>query len=195
MQTTKKTLLAALLLAGCLHARAWDASLERHRSIYVEVPGGPALVSVNYDSHFRPGSHWGYRTGLGYIYSGHYGFSSASDKINAVSVPLELNFQAGRRKSRFEAGLGASLGYYHERYRYPTFDYRYEDGVLQIYPSGTAEGKQDSFGYFLYANVGYRLQLPRGFQFRIGLSPAFNFGGKHAVTKLWSPYMSFGYAF
>lgn len=195
MHTTKKALLAALLMAGCLPAKAWDASLERHRSVYLEVPGGPALVSVNYDSRFRPGSHWGYRTGLGYTYSGHFGISDFSDKINGVSIPLELNFQAGRRKSRFEAGLGANLGYYHERYSYAYITTSYEDDGFHIRKGGTVKGTHQSFGYFLYANVGYRLQLPRGFQFRIGLSPSFNFGGKHALTKLWSPYMSFGYAF
>ena len=195
MNRKKNTLLLALLLAGSLHAWAWEASRQRHRSIYIEVPGGPALVSANYDARFRPGSHWGWRTGLGYIYSGYYGFTSFSDKINGVTVPLELNFQAGRRKHRFEAGLGTSLGYYHESYTYLTYDYRNEGDVIHIYSSGTMKGTNDSFGYYLYTNVGYRLQTARGFQFRIGVSPSFNFGGKHAITRVWSPYMSFGYAF
>ncbi|OUP88690.1 hypothetical protein B5F02_25670, partial [Bacteroides ovatus] len=56
---------------------------------------------------------------------------------------------------------------------------------------------QTTFGYYLFSNIGYRYLSNKGFLFRIGLNPSFNFKDKHGITKEPSvyPYISFGYSF
>ncbi|MBO7577082.1 MAG: hypothetical protein J6T03_06415, partial [Bacteroidales bacterium] len=52
-----------------------------------------------------------------------------------------------------------------------------------------------TWGYYFFGNIGYRYQPSHGFQFRVGISPSFNFGGDHAVSKNLAPYISFGFVF
>ena len=56
------------------------------------------------------------------------------------------------------------------------------------------------FGYFAFGNIGYRYQKPKGFLFRVGISPKFDFGDKNGIDSYVGilsliPYLSFGYSF
>lgn len=61
------------------------------------------------------------------------------------------------------------------------------------------------FGYYFFANIGYRHVAKSGFLFRAGLNPAFNFGGRHAISRAYGSdsfhklslgaYLGFGWAF
>ena len=58
------------------------------------------------------------------------------------------------------------------------------------------ESKENRFGYFLFGNIGYRYQRTNGFMFRVGLSPSFNFGDKHGLSKsAFYPYIGLGWSF
>lgn len=90
--------------------------------------------------------------------------------------------------TQLELGLGANIGYYHETYY---LDKAYVPQGMSQYNYTL---KRSTFGYFMYGNIGYRLQTNRGFQFRIGLTPSFNFGDKYGLHREWYyPYVSFGW--
>ncbi|MBR1694066.1 MAG: hypothetical protein IJ709_01490, partial [Selenomonas sp.] len=60
----------------------------------------------------------------------------------------------------------------------------------------TTPKSRKSFGYFVFFDIGYRFQPIKGFDFRVGITPSFNFGDKRGITRAWGlPYLSFGYAF
>ncbi|MBQ7422872.1 MAG: hypothetical protein IJV27_12140 [Prevotella sp.] len=158
------------------------------KAVYAEAFGASTMVGVNYDSRFKGNKGWGYRVGLSYAYSRHTFF--LSDTIKGVAVPLEINYLFGKRKSKFELGAGVSLGYYKENYDY--IEFTHEDG---IYAKTTPKSRK-SFGYFVFFDIGYRFQPIKGFDFRVGITPSFNFGDKRGITRAWGlPYLSFGYAF
>lgn len=158
------------------------------KAIYAEAFGASTMVGMNYDSRFKGNKGWGYRVGLSYAYSRHTFF--ISDTIKGVAVPLEINYLFGKRKSKFELGAGVSLGYYKENYDY--IEFVHDDG---IYATTTPKIRK-SFGYFMFFNIGYRLQPVKGFDFRIGITPSFNFGDKRGISRTGGlPYISFGYAF
>ena len=94
----------------------------------------------------------------------------------------------GKGRHKLELGLGASLGYYSETY--------YLDAAYV--PEGMSQYnytlRRNTFGYFMYGNIGYRLQTKRGFQFRVGVTPSVNFGDKYCLHREWFyPYVSFGW--
>lgn len=62
-------------------------------------------------------------------------------------------------------------------------------------PSMRARPATARGGHYFFGNIGYRYQPSHGFQFRAGISPSFNLGGDHAVSKNLVPYISFGYVF
>lgn len=63
----------------------------------------------------------------------------------------------------------------------------------------------NTFGYYFFGDIGYRHVGKSGFLFRVGLNPAFNFGGKHAISRAYGSdsfhkfslgaYLGFGWAF
>lgn len=172
---------------------------QKTRHISVEILGAQNTVGINYDSRFKGTCGLGYRVGVGYSYGRNSGWFDQS--IKGVSVPFELNFLLGKKHSKLELGFGASLGAYRvkETIGYYTDAEWYSDGgdtydrVSEIYYY-TSSGYQ--FGYFLFGDIGYRYERASGFMFRIGVSPSFNFGDKHGVTKsVFYPYLGLGWSF
>lgn len=165
---------------------------EKTRSLSVELLGAQNVVGINYDSRFKGNSGWGYRVGIGYGYGDNC--SWIDQKISGVGVPLELNYLLGEKKSKLEVGFGASLGMYHVKetswfYSQPVPPET--EGIAEPY-----ESKENRFGYFLFGNIGYRYQRTNGFMFRVGLSPSFNFGDKHGLSKsAFYPYIGLGWSF
>ena len=189
-----KTLLIVFLAATQTAMAQQDESTQK--SLYAELLGASNLIGVNYDSRFKPNSPWGYRVGLGYTYSKNYNMFSGSNSLKGVDVPLEANYLLGKKRSKLELGLGLNLGYYTEKYDVWTLKkVSEEDGIPYYTTEYAGEDSHSTWGYYFFGNIGYRYQPSHGFQFRAGISPSFNLGGKHAVTKSIFPYISFGYVF
>lgn len=184
-----------LLLAATLTANAQQTA-DKQKSVYLEVFGASNLAGLNYDSRFKAGSQWGYRVGLGYTYSKSYSMFSGSNSLNGANVPMEINYLLGKKRSRLELGFGLNLGYYTEKY--DTWNTKLVgdyNGIPYYETEYAGEASHSTWGYYFFGNIGYRYQLSHGFQFRAGISPSFNLGGDHAVSKNLVPYISFGYVF
>lgn len=192
----KTTVLLLALLAAVLTAGAQQPAAGRQPSVYAELFGASTLAGISYDARLKPGSPWGYRVGLGYAYARSSGIFAGSTSLKGASVPMEANYLLGRRRSKLELGLGLNLGYYSERYDTWTVKPAGEVGGVPYYEMEYAgEQRHSTWGYYLFGNIGYRYQPSRGFQFRVGVTPSFHLGGRHAVSKKWAPYVSFGYVF
>jgi hypothetical protein len=163
------------------------------RGVYLELFGASNLVGISYDSRIGPDSKLGYRIGMSYAFVANSFFGSSSS-TKGLSSPLEVNYLFGKNKSKLEVGVGVSLGLYTERSSYTAFLYP-ADGVIP--PTQEMNVYKKSFGYYLFSTMGYRYQANRGFLFRIGINPSFNFGDRYGINKhppLY-PYLSFGYSF
>lgn len=164
-------------------------SYPKTRVVYVEAFGASTMVGANFDSRFKGIKGWGYRLGLNYAYSDNSFFLDY--KIKGVAVPLEINYLFGKRKNKFEMGAGVSLGYYKETYDFLEF-VPDDEGYHTIKTPKT----EKKFGYFCFINIGYRYQPVKGFDFRVGITPSFKFGGNNGINRFDPlPYFSFGYAF
>lgn len=167
-----------IILITILLFAATSLFAQKTRHISVEILGAQNTVGINYDSRFKGTYGLGYRVGIGYGYGRNSGWFDES--IKGVGVPLELNYLLGKKNSKLELGFGASLGIYRVK-------------VSESYYY-TSSGCQ--FGYFLFGDIGYRYERAGGFMFRIGVSPSFNFGDKHGVTKsVFYPYLGLGWSF
>ena len=144
------------------------ALLPAERSLSLELFGAHNTVGINYDRRFN-----------------------GSDGLGCIAAPLEINYLLGRGRHHLELGFGASLGFYWEKVRASGYFVpygNYEYGKYDIYY------KRRTFGYFMFGNVGYRLQTRRGFQFRVGITPSVNFGDRYCLQREWLyPYLSLGW--
>lgn len=166
------------------------------RTVYIELWGAASPISVNYDSRFNEDSRLGYRFGLNYVADLHeftiYDDLSI-DEISGINIPLEINYLVGRKgtKSKFELGVGVNLGFHKKKTGY------YDDWDKE---KETIISNKNMVGYFVFTNIGYRLQPKKGFLFRVGITPIFDFGGKGSIAKymnisMFIPSVSLGYAF
>lgn len=166
------------------------------RTLFLEL-GGPSFgVGLGYDSRFRPGSVFGYRTGLSYTNgSNQTVFGDYWLYYKGVSIPLEVNAIMGKRKSKFEVGIGMI----------PSILKMEEHGW--IYTTPTDESGDFSSYYFKYYekkgtrvnimgmfNIGYRYQRRHGFFMRVGLTYII---GDYKCSPIDGaiilPYIAFGY--
>lgn len=172
---------------------------QKTRSLSVELLGAQTIAGINYDSRFNGNSGLGYRVGIGYGYGNTSGLFD--QKINGVGVPLELNYLLGKKNSKLELGLGASLGVYQvkETIGYVEDTWWYPGGEKTDETSPKTyfyTSSRTQFGYFFFGDIGYRYQRPHGFMFRVGVSPSFNFGDKYGLSKAaFFPYIGFGWSF
>jgi len=121
-------------------------SVDRPRTVFLEV-GGPGLaLTVNYDTRFgNQRDKWGYRVGAGYYNTG----------ANWVaSVPLQINYLYGHRSSFLELGAGTTF----------------------VRSQGSTNGSFFQFdnitGFIGTATIGYRYQQDNGgINFRIAFVP------------------------
>ena len=196
MKKKLMTLLLAMCLMGGVVAQAQDAP---ERSLSLELFGAQNTVGINYDSRFKGNHGLGYRVGVGYGYSETSTIASSSYALQGIAVPIDINYLFGKDRHKLELGFGTSLGYYYEKCHVwtsvgpapgdvsggpPYF------GYADYYKKVT----HNSFGYFVFGNIGYRLQTNRGFLFRAGFTPSFNFGDQYGIHRKWYyPYVSFGW--
>lgn len=183
--------------SGRMDAGYTVADQSLYRNVYVELFGASAQFGVSYDSRFTPGSKWGYRVGIGMgtggalinIFKEHGKFS--------FGIPIEVNGIFGKGSSKFEAGLGTNLGLVTRRYDKLIVSDKVADGFNQY---SLDKSGRSYFYYFMFVNIGYRLQRKNGFMLRAGITPAFRVGGSEAVkgfdlVPYITPYLSVGYTF
>lgn len=87
------------------------------------------------------------------------------------------------------SGIGLGVNKQSVAYVYTDFqENKYRDGYYFYHEQsagyGTRYYSSKRFGYYLFGSVGYRYQRPRGFVFRVGVNPSFNFDGSHGVGAL-----------
>lgn len=148
------------------------------KTFFFELLGPGALYSANYDIRFkkRPDG-WGGRAGISY-------YNDADQHL--FTVPLVLNYLAGKRGKYFEVGGG--ITYYNSKTNEVFFsEQKTSDGNGNILYNGTSKS-----GILGTLNFGYRYQpVDGGFSFRGGVSPVIT---SEQFIPFW-PYVSFGYAF
>ena len=85
---------------------------------------------------------------------------------------------------KLELGLGCSLGYYGERIEFPEY------AGHAYWPT-----TDKSFAYFVFGNIGYRLQTKRGLMIRAGWAPSINYDDTHSLRRrpLTSLYLGIGW--
>ena len=196
MKFWRKTVLIIVAATAALVAKAQQTHETTNPSIYLELLGASNIAGINYDARFKNNSPFGYRIGFGYTYSTYYNMFSGSRSLHGPDIPLEINYLSGKKRSKFELGLGLNVGYYTEKY--DTWDvkqYNKDDGTQYVAVEHSGVAKHSQWGYYFFGNIGYRYQPAHGFQFRAGVNPSFNFGGSHALTKGFAPYLSLGYVF
>ena len=178
----KKTLATLLLL--CLSLTGWA---QRVQNLSLEGLGASGSVGMVYDTRFKGNDGFGFRIGVGYCFSQseYTALVKANDcNLHAITFPLDVNYLLGKKKHKLEIGLGASMGYYHIQ------ESTYPFGIT--YPDEPG----NSFGYFMFAEVGYRYQPVQGLMLRVGLTPSWNFGDKYGLDRQWYyPYIGIGYSF
>ena len=167
------------------------------KAVYIEAFGASNTVGVNFDTRFKGNSGFGIRAGIGYgigndASSGF--FWGVGQTAQGVSIPVEINWLLGKKKSHLELGFGMSNGIYRVRTKYGSGFSISDSGEYELRPGVDKLSMQ--WGYYLFGNIGYRFQPAKGFTFRVGLNPSFTFGNANGVLKsLFYPYLSIGYAF
>lgn len=132
-----KLLFASLWIANLIYAQEnekvhVDLTSKRAQSVYGELGGNGILFSANYDVRFTKSQKgFGARVGVGYI-------------ANILTLPVGINYLAGRSANFFEGGVG-----------YTYLSDSYEDHASAIVLS-----------------AGYRYQpASNGFTARVFISP------------------------
>jgi len=147
------------------------AKIKRAQNVYVELGGAGLFFSANYDARFSKR-----KDGFG----GRIGFGFVSDNGDSfTSIPVQLNYLAGKHGKYFEVGAGAVYVYYKN-------DYNHTADV--IYFHALHGGSSTVIGTMTF---GYRYQpVEGGFSFRGTFNPLFN-------ASSFYPYggISFGYTF
>ena len=163
---------------------------NRVNSISIETFGATNTVGINYDTRFNGNCDWGYRVGIGYCYADNSSLFS-EQLIRGFGMPLEVNYLLGKKSNKLELGVGTNIGFYQvSNVRSSFFDLSSGDA------KGDDVGKDNRFGYFLFANIGYRHQRPCGFVWRAGVTPSINLGDVHGLERaMFYPYIGFGWSF
>jgi hypothetical protein len=162
MKAPLLTLFSCLLFFSALQAQRRPVPVfdTRHKNIYVEFLGSNLVTGVNFDIRLQRNrlDGPGLRAGIGGLNV------TVADDVNyydlgVVTMPLEFNHLVGKRRSKFEAGIG----------------------ILPIYASleGTGEATNHRYvngtGFGLaggFINLGYRYQpLRNGLMFRFTWNP------------------------
>ena len=157
------SLLFASLIFCCSAFSQEKQTSPRASSVYGEFLGNGLIFSANYDFRFaKKQNGLGMRLGLGF-----FGGSGGG----LITVPVGLNYLAGKGPNYFEAGLG---------YTYASFTDTDEFGT------GT--------GSLLVPTVGYRFQpLANGFTGRVFIGPLIGIGAEGGWL-MWGG-LSVGYKF
>ena len=204
----KKLLIFALFLGLHTVAMAQESNgLEKDKAVYLELLGASNLAGINYDARFNDHTRFGWRAGLSFAYGKNSGLFDWGSDVRGYVVPLEVNYLLGSQKNNLELGLGTGLGIYNvhetriELVNGPASSLTVEQqkptiGEYRIKTLLAYRESRNTFGYYIFGNIGYRHVSNKGFLFRAGFSPSFTLGEKNAVKKaFFYPYLGFGWAF
>lgn len=186
-----RLIIASLLFSTALTANAQTEN-TRSKSIYLELLGPSNGVGVNFDSRFNKDTAWGYRVGFGFGYYRSNSFFGANESSRAYTIPLGVNYLVGKNKHQLEVGVGVNVGLYNDHYTIARLE---KNEVMS--DSKFDHKKENNFGAFGFATLGYRYTARKGFQFRIGVTPAYVWGSNRETKNKFvlAPYISFGKAF
>lgn len=145
---------------------------KRAKTFFFELLGPGAAYSVNYDIRFsKQQDGWGGRAGISY-------YANAGEHL--FTLPLVLNYLAGKHGKYFEVGAGITY------YNVNSNDLFFDNSNYGSSPNDINSGILGTL------NFGYRYQpVEGGFSFRGGVSPVIS---SERFLPFW-PYISFGYAF
>lgn len=103
-----------------------------------------------------------------------------------------MNYLVGKNKHQLEVGVGVNVGLYNDHYTIARLE---KNEVMS--DSKFDHKKENNFGAFGFATLGYRYTARKGFQFRIGVTPAYVWGSNRETKNKFvlAPYISFGKAF
>ena len=178
----KKILLAALLISFLTPGFSQYSVENKYRkAVFVEALGNGLLLSANYDMRLKKGVQdgLGIRVGMGGFSFDAFDTEGLIVDVGVISLPLEVNYMVGKKRTAFEAGIGTTLVYATASVN----DFTSPDNDLL-----TARG----FGATGFLNIGFRAQpLNNGLIFRINWNPGFNSSGFYPT---WFG-MSLGYSF
>lgn len=192
----KKFILFALLLLLWID-KSLAQQAVRPNAFSFELGGGSTLLGVSYERRIPAHIQWGYTVGVSYGYSGSSTFiGNNSDTTHGWAFPFSFNYLLGTRTSKLELGVGASLGYYHNKVKpIATTEESGEENKKSM-PDVSYQRRKDIFGYYLFVNAGYRYISKVGVIFRVGVSRSFNFNDSHGINKRgFIPYIGVGYTF
>lgn len=165
------------------------------RNFFVELFGpSMSVIGVGFDSRFRPSSPFGFRVGLAYTNGSYNEHPTDCLDFKGINIPLEVNAIFGKRKSKFEIGIGivpAILRREQWKYKY---SYTYDGDVVYGTLTDTSHTKGTHLNVTGLLNVGYRYQRQSGFFMRIGLT--FMLGDisfSPINTLILMPNVAFGY--
>lgn len=137
----------------------------------------------------------GYRVGVGFGYAQSTWFFLLNQSTRVYSAPIEVNYLAGKKRSKFEVGLGVNLGLYNDHYSTVTLEPTPES--QSAYTAKKTNHTENNFDAFAFANVGYRHVSRKGFQFRVGVTSGLVLTKNRNTSReaVIAPYISFGKAF
>ncbi len=147
------------------------------QSVFVEVLGNGLLATLNYDTRLNKNRQdgLGLRIGVGGLSVSGTSDAGVSVSAGVVTIPLELNYLMGKKRSAFEIGAGLTP---------LILSAKLKTDNDRISGTGSSVNGVISFGY--------RYQpLNKGFLFKLDWSPIFNSIG---FSPAWFG-ISFGYSF
>ena len=151
----KALFLVIMLICFVQEIKAQEIGTRR-QTVYAEFLGNGGFLTVNYDTRLNVDRNDGLGVRVGIGFGSFFFLNPYTNWVNAIksgtqyiSVPLQLNYIVGKKRSGLEAGVGITQEF--------TFNQKGNDPRVQL--TGLL-------------NLGYRLQpRDRGFSFRILASP------------------------
>ena len=147
-------------------------SAAGNKCVYLELLGPSTFAGAWFDARIPGAGGLGFGLGLAAVPSQTDDVGRWTAGTWTAGLPLALNYLAGAGKHHLEIGAGM------------------HNALMKKQGTGLM------WGYYFFANVGYRYQGDGGFVFRAGLSPSCGGSDKHGIFKRkFFPYLSFGWAF
>ena len=177
-----------LTIAFALFAAMLMAQERPRCAVYNELAGASGIIGANFDSRFSANSHLGYRLGLA------FNAGRTSDKseggacvYQGPAAVFETYGLIGRANHSFELVVGMVHGIFKRDYEWDATP-----------PLGMSSDPPEiwKYGYYGFANVGYRYQPAIGFFLRAGVNPTFVPETHYGISRfLVYPYLGLGFAF
>ncbi|MBL7744358.1 MAG: hypothetical protein JNN00_12855 [Chitinophagaceae bacterium] len=160
----------SILLFAALLVTSPALFAQGNKSVFFEIGGNGIGFSGNFDGRFsKKENGLGFRAGIGFVPG--TADNGLIDFSTILTIPVGLNYVAGKGPHHFEAGLGAT----------------YVSGSFSLLDSDEEKGS----GVGFVPSGGYRYASPeKGLQARVFISPFFGSGG----SVFWAG-LSIGYKF